>query len=96
MQTITQPVGGVVGVIPIEERVLGWLVEHHQERIRLRRGEVCDAMRAFGVIRKDEEFDKIVLAGSMSAMPPVNGERRKSYHRDGVLRFIVGCCREES
>lgn len=65
-------------------------------RIRLRRQMVCGAMRAFGVIEKDEEFDKFVREGLMSAMPPVNGKRRKSYHRDVVLRFIVQHCRESA
>lgn len=83
-----------VTTLTLEERVADWMRREFGERIRLRRGEVCDAMRAFGVIRDKNEFSKLVDAGLMSAMPPVNGERRASYHRDAVSRFIVANCRE--
>lgn len=83
-----------VEIEPVEVRVARWMTAAFGERIRLRRGEVCDAMRAFGVIDKPDEFDKLVSVGLMSAMPHVNGKRRAHYHRDKVRCFIVENCRE--
>jgi hypothetical protein len=79
----------------LEERIGAWFRERFGERIRLRRGEVCDALVAFGVTREpDRDLKKFVDAGLMSVMPPVHGEIRKSYHRDAVLRFVLAQCRE--